>query len=153
MNKPLSKIKSKVKLRIQLRLSKSFWNRVKGYRARWEISQSTTYQQIYHCNDFSLKSCLETLPRNIERPPKEYNQMKQLCKPVDMKNSVWYDREGKKIVQYLVEFIPRDLASELEEQLRQLVKVSCPQLSSLNNGAVIQTTPTNRSETPTPALS
>ena len=124
---------AKIKLLVDLRLPKSIWNCVKGYRKQWDVDHSTTYQQVYRHDSFSLSSSLHHVPKNMRRLPEEY----AMCKAVDAKNTLWYDREGRKIVQYLSPFIPLELATQLEEQLQKLIAVSFPQLSSLISDADI----------------
>ena len=100
----------------------------KEYHKQWDVDHSTTHQQVYLHDGFSLSSSLRHLPKNVRRSPEEYALLKKECKAVDGKNTLWYDREGRKIVQYLSPFIPLDLATELEEQLQKLIEVSFPQL-------------------------
>ena len=122
--KPITDSLAKIKQSIDLRLPKPIWNRIKGYRKQWDVDHSTTHQQVYFHDGFSLCSSLRHLPKNVQRSPEEYILLKKECKAVDAKNTLWYDREGRKIVQYLSPFIPLDLATELEEQLQQLIEVS-----------------------------
>src|SRR5205814_8330437 len=91
---------------VDLRLPKPIWNRVKGYRKQWDVDHSTTHQQVYRHDSFSLSSSL----RHLRRLREEY----AMCKAVDAKNTLWYDREGRKIMQYLSPSIPLELATQVE---------------------------------------
>ena len=47
---------------------------------------------------------------------------------IDRKNSVWDDKDGTKLLQYLPELIPETLAAELESELATLIQNKPPKL-------------------------
>ena len=83
---------------------KSYGDRVRAFmdRACSKTKKSTPFLTVFHCPEFSMKEIRNMSPSVRNKKPKgnEMDILDSKCILVPETNSVWYDKDGVKLMQY-----------------------------------------------------
>lgn len=102
-------------------------NYIRAFHRTWTTDTTTPYQSI-HKSDLTfeiLRTMAVTENRNRLITS---DQLKQSCIEIPRGNALWLDSNGTKLMQYLANFVPENLALDLEQELDRLVVAAPPKL-------------------------
>ena len=102
-------------------------NYIRAFRRTWTTVASTPYQSIRQ-SDITFES-LQTIAHTTKRSKLHTtDQLKQACEDIPRGNTIWLDSNSTKLMQYLPNFIPENLALDLELELDRLVLAAPPKI-------------------------
>jgi hypothetical protein len=102
-------------------LSREQWQLIKPLHHCFNVLESTDYQHININWSILMNSLLLKLPQNIDRTEEDLEQLQNKCFVVQKQNTVWYDKEGFKLVQYFPGFISDQLSMDIITALENLI--------------------------------
>jgi hypothetical protein len=102
-------------------------NYIRAFRRTWTTVASTPYQSIRR-SDITFDG-LQTIAHSMKRTKlPTTDQLKRACDDIPRGNTVWLDSNGVKLMQYLPNFVPENLALDLELELNRLVVAAPPKI-------------------------
>ena len=102
-------------------------NYIRAFTRAWTTAASTPHQTVLK-SDLTFDA-LTLLAKPRSRLPTS-DELKQSCNEIPRSNTVWTDLNDVKLMQYLPNFIPENLAMGLELELDRLVLAIPPKIST-----------------------